>query len=369
MAGRLREKVTVAGRVSGRRHSRGLEAGELRQDVLTGQWVVIATGRALRPHDFLAERGRPSKLPKFKDECPFCRLDMFPQEPDVLTLPAGRDEWEVHIFPNKYPAFSPCEEFRMWEAGPYHAMEAVGYHEVLATRWHNAIDAYLTPRQLALQLEALVLRFRQLREKPSVNYIQIIKNHGVKAGASLEHPHHQILTVPVLPVDVQALLDGAERYYLQHKADVFSTLLAWELEEGKRIVYENDHFVALCPFASRVPFEVMVVPRDPLPYFEDSDPTVRQALAETLQNVLSRLYVGLHNPPYNYYLHSAPCDTTGFICDMSAFPHFRWHVTIMPRLNVWGGFELGTGLPITTALPEESAAYLREVRVDALRLE
>jgi UDPglucose--hexose-1-phosphate uridylyltransferase len=344
------------------------EAGELRQDLITGQWVVVATGRALRPHDFLAERGRPVPLVKFKDECPFCRLDLFPQEPDVLTLPPGSDEWEVHIFPNKYPAFSSREEFRAWQVGPYRAMESVGYHEVLATRWHNEVDAYLTPRQLSVQLEALLLRYRQLREKPSVNYIQIIKNHGLKAGASLEHPHHQILTVPVLPADVQALLTGAERYFTQHGAEAFSVMLEWELRERERIVYENDHFVALCPFASRAPFEVMITPREPTPYFENSDPAMRLALAEALHDVLGRLFVGLHDPPYNYYIQSAPCDTTGFVCDINQFAHFRWHVSIVPRLNVWGGFELGTGLPITTALPEESAAYLREVRLDTLRL-
>lgn len=343
------------------------EAGELRQNLIDGGWVVVATGRSRRPRDFLAERGHPRRPPKFRDECPFCRPDLFPQEPDVLLLPDDPEEWEVHIFPNKYPAFSPREEFRVWQTGPYRAMEAVGYHEVLATRWHNEIDAYLTVRQMALQLEAIALRYRQLRERPSVNYIQIIKNHGMKAGASLEHPHHQLFTVPVLPVEVQQRLHAAERYFARHRRGPFAAMLEYELGEAERVVFENEHCVVFCPFASRVPFEVWILPRRQQPYFEDISPAEREALAEALHEVLARLYVGLHDPPYNYYLQSAPCDETGFVCDRGLFSHFCWHVEVLPRLSVWGGFELGTGLEITTALPEESAAFLRDMRLDELR--
>lgn len=338
-----------------------LSVGELRQDLITGKWVVMATGRAKRPDNFATERKKPVALPKYQDKCPFCDLANYPQAPDVLRLPDDPDTWQVHIFGNKYPAFSPKDEFRNWNEGPYRAMEAVGYHEVLATRWHNQVEPLMSPRDLALSLEALVLRYRQLRSKPSVNYIQIINNHGAAAGGSLEHPHHQIITVPVLPDDVLDLFRGAEAYAQQHNEDVFTAILRFERERGTRIVYENDAFIAFCPYASRVPFETWIMPREHEPFFENSTPQQREYLAQALKQVLGRLYEGLHDPPYNYYILSAPCDETGFVCNIESFKHFRWHVQVTPRLNTWGGFELGTGLEINTSLPEESAKFLRSI--------
>lgn len=333
------------------------EAGEIRQDLVTGKWVVVASGRAKRPGDFNKDRAKPKARPKYKEGCPFCQLDKFPQKADVLRLPDDPDEWQLHIFPNKYPAFLPKDDYRSWSQGPYRAIESVGYHEVLATRWHHQTDALLTGPELALQLEALVMRYRQLREKPSVSYIQIIKNHGEASGASLEHPHHQILTVPVLPRDVYDILQGAGRYMEQHNQEPYQVMLDFEMGDKKRVVQDNEHFVAFCPYASRVPFEVWVLPKKHDPYFENIGPKERESLAEMLHDVLARLYKGLNDPPYNYYVLSAPCDETGFACDEKEFSHFRWHVQILPRLNVWGGFEMGTGLEIAAAVPEDSAAF------------
>jgi len=342
------------------------DVGEIRQDLVTGKWVVMATGRANKPSDFSKERKKPKKLAKVVKDCPFCDLDKFKQEPDVLRLPDDPDEWELHVFGNKYPAFDPTEEFRTWQRGPYRAIESVGYHELLATRYHNEVDALLTYRQMALQLEALVLRYRQLKEKPSVSYIQIIKNHGEEAGASLAHPHHQIFTVPVLPSDVKDLLQGAQSYRAKNDEEVFVVMVDYELKEKTRVVCENEKFVAFCPYASRAMFEVWVMPKEPNPYFENLSPGDRDELAEIMVKVFGSLYVGLNDPPYNYYILSAPCDDTGMAGAGENYQDWRWHIQILPRLSKWGGFELGTGLEITTALPEESAAFLREQSIDVL---
>src|SRR5581483_6281217 len=183
--------------------------GEIRHDITTDKWVVIAKARADRPYEYASvEAAEP--LPRFKKDCPLCDLDRFPQAPDVLRLPDDPDRWQVHIFANKYPAFSPKDDFRNWKVGPYRVMEAVGYHELLATRWHDTTDAQATQAQLSLQLEALLLRYRQLKAEPAVSYIQVIKNYGKNAGASLAHPHHQIFTTPMLPNDIHDKLHGGE---------------------------------------------------------------------------------------------------------------------------------------------------------------
>lgn len=340
--------------------------GEMRQDLITGKWVVVAIERSGKPSDFTSRRKKPRRLAKFKNDCPFCRLDKWRQRPDVLRLPDDPEEWEVHIFGNKYPAFYPCDDWRSWQAGPYRAIESVGYHEILATRYHNEADAFLTQRQMSLQIEALELRYRQLKEKPSVSYIQIIKNSGEEAGASLEHPHNQIFTVPTIPSDVHDMLTGAERYRQQYNENVFQTIIDWERKERVRVIEENDGFVLFCPYASRVAYEMWIVPKKPNPYFENIGPKERDQLADLMRSAFVRLYVGLNDPPYNYYILSAPCDDTGFVSDRKIYKNFRWHVQILPRLSKWGGFEIGTGLEITTVKPEEAAEYLRQQPLDEL---
>jgi len=343
-------------------------SGELRQNLVTGKWVVLAPGRGKRPSDFRAAKQQTPKShrKKYAADCPFCNAGDFPQEPDILRLPDDPETWQVHVFANKYPAFKESREFKAWQVGPYRALAAAGYHELLATRWHNQHEATQSEQLFAMNIEGLLLRYRQLKAEPSVNYIQIIKNYGLHGGASLEHPHHQIFTTPVLPDDVHDMLRGAEQYEKQHGRDVFSALLEFERAEGARLVAENEEFVALCPFASRVPFETWIIPRQPLPFFEESSVQTRRRLAQLLQDVIRRLYVGLNDPSYNYVIHSAPCDETGFVCDRSVFQHYRWHVQMFPRLSTWGGFEFGTGLEINTMLPEEAAEYLRTVDTSAV---
>ena len=341
-------------------------AGEMREELITGKWVAVATERSQKPTDFINTRKKPSRLAKFKENCPFCRLDKYPQEPDVIRLPDDREDWEVHIFGNKYPVLRPGDDFRSWQTGPYRAIESVGYHEILATMNHDETDAYLTNRQMALQIEALELRYRQLREKPSVSYIQIIKNSGEDAGASLEHPHNQIFTVPVIPNDVHDILVGAEKYRQQHGENVFQAMIDWERREGTRVIGENNDFILFCPYASRVAYEMWIVPKKHDPYFENMPPAERNSLAEMMRTALAKLYVGLNDPPYNYYVLSAPCDDAGFVSDRKIYKNFRWHVQILPRLSKWGVFEMGTGLEISTVLPEDAAVYLREQKIDQL---
>ena len=336
--------------------------GEIRQNIIDNTWVVMASGRAKRPDEFKEKKiNTITNLPKYKDNCVFCNLGKYPQEPDTLRLPNDPDKWQVHIFPNKYPAFRPKKEFKAWQKGPYRTIEAIGYHEVVAPKHHNQFEHAMTEQELALELEAITLRYRELKTQPSVNYIQVIKNHGASAGASIEHPHHQIFTTPTLPNDVALGLNNAELYYKQYGTDPFTAMVAYEQESQERIVYENEYMLAFCPYASKSPFEIWLMPKEPEPYFEHTTPEKRLHIAKAMKEVLRRLYKGLNNPPYNYYIHSAPCDDTGFVCNLATFKHYRWHIEIQPRLSILAGFELGTGMEINTALPEESAEFLRNI--------
>lgn len=340
------------------------EGGELRQDLITGKWVIVAPGRAKRPHKANANGGKKAPV-KYQDNCPFCNLAAFPQSPDILRLP-DNERWNFHVFENKYPALKPASEYSVWNTGPYRALQAVGYHELLAPRWHNQDEWRLTLPELALELEVLVRRYRQLRTQFSVNYIQIIRNHGPESGASLEHPHHQIFAIPVLPSEVLDMMQGAERWHNAHGSDVFAELVNFELSDRQRLVTENESFVAWCPYASRMNYEIWIMPRKPQPFFEDIGPKERERLAEMLRDILRRMQAVLSDPPFNYVIYSAPCDYTGTVATPEMARRFRWHMVILPRLRTWGGFELGTGLEITDVRPEEAALALREADLDGL---
>jgi len=324
---------------------------ELRQDLVTGDWVVIATGRSKRPEEFaikerIVEKEDPSK------KCFFCYPEETGQEKDVLIYENG-DDWSLRVFPNKYPAFyQNGDKIDHTEEGPYFKMDGVGFHELVVTRDHKKAIPLLDKMHVAEILDAYQDRYINLMNKKGVNYIDIFHNHGKEAGASVAHPHSQIAAIPVISPYVKGELDGAEEYWVTNKECVYCTMANWEVENKKRIVYENDEFVAFCPFSSRAAFEVWVMPKKHKPYFERISDDEKLACAEVLQKAMEKIHKALKDPPFNFYLHTAPCDGKDY-------PHFHWHIEILPHTSTWAGFELSTGIEVSTIEPEVAAEYLR----------
>ncbi len=323
---------------------------ELRQDIVTGDWVVIATGRAKRPDEFAKLRRAPS------DDAndPFENPEESEQEKDVLIYRREDGDWSLRVFPNKYPAFSPKRAAHELSEGPYFALAGVGYHEIVVTRDPKRSPALLDVWQVAEVLDAYQDRYLALMNKKNVNYIQIFHNHGKEAGASIAHPHSQILAIPVISPYIDLELSGAELYYRSNKHKVYEVMTEYESESVRRVIFENDHCVAFCPFASRAAFEVWVVGKRANPYFERITDEEKFAIAEALQKALFAIYRGINDPPYNFYIHTAPCDG-------KEYPHYQWHIEILPKPPTpWAGFELSTGIEISTIQPEVAAEYLRE---------
>lgn len=336
------------------------QAGQLRQDPLTGKWVIVAPGRAKRPDG--AKKAEPPRqaAPKYLSNCPFCNLADFPQSPDIFRLPDSAARWQVHLFENKYPALLPRDSVKAWSEGMYQKVDAAGFHDLLATRWHNQEESKVPVKFLALELEALVLRYRQLMQQPIVNYIQIIRNHGESSGASVAHPHHQIFTTPILPNDVRDMLAGAEKYQAEHHREIFADIIDLEESSGARLVCANEDFLAFCPFAPQAAFEVWIVPRRASPYFSHVSPAERTGLAEIMRQVLARLDLVLGDPPFNYIIYSAPTGNAPYGGSLPSYNHFRWHIQVRPRIDRLGGFELATGLEIVSVAPEQAARQLRQ---------
>ncbi len=332
-------------------NTKNIPASELRQDIVSGDWVVIATGRAKRPDDFA--NFRRIQDDKGTEGCLFEDPVATGQEKDVLIYHKSDGDWTLRVFPNKYPAFSRGRAVKNLSEGPYFAMSGIGYHEIVVTRDHYRQLAMMETLEIAEVLDAYQDRYLDLMNKKSVNYIAIFHNHGKEAGASIPHPHSQLTAVPVVAPYIQLELDGAERYYRSNKHCVFCVMAEYESQEQKRVVFENDEFVAFCPFASRAAFEVWVMPKKHNPYFERITDEQKIKLAEVFGKALNSIYKALNDPPYNFYIHSSPCDGKDY-------SHYHWHIEILPHTSTWAGFELDTGIEISTIQPEIAAEFLRK---------
>jgi len=334
---------------------------ELRFDLASKDWVVIATGRSKRPEMFKKEKRIKETLPMAK--CPFCNIET--QDPPVDVFVMGKrvdfkvrnkvpKSWTAISIPNKYPAFLPSSELNSRvEGNIYETVNAVGFHEVLVTRNHQKQIPQFSLNQVKEVFDLYQSRYLDLMKKNFVHYVSIFHNHGVEAGASLSHPHSQIVTTPLIDVDLANALSRSKKYLAKNKKCVYCVMEAWEKKTKKRIVFENEEFLAICPFASKSAFEVIVTPKKHRSYFEKITEKEKWALSEAFLAVMKKLYKGLADPPYNFYLHTAPCDG-------NKYDHYHWHWTILPKTSTWAGFEIGTRMEISTIEPERAAAYLRK---------
>ncbi|TSD02364.1 MAG: Galactose-1-phosphate uridylyltransferase [Parcubacteria group bacterium Athens0714_25] len=327
------------------------DASELRQDLVTGDWVVIATGRAKRPEDFSKNI---RQIPEDDlNKCLFCDPEKTGQEKDVLIYRQDDGEWTLRVFPNKYPAFSHSCVPKSLSEGPYFSMTGFGYHEVLVTRDHRRHMALLSEMEIAEVFDAYQDRYLSLMKEKNVNYISIFHNHGKEAGASIAHPHSQLMAIPAISPYVKSELDGAENYFRSNGNFVYGIMAEHESQEKTRVVFENDRFIAFCPFSSRAAFEVWVMPKYQQPYFERTNNEDKLKLAEVFKKAMQGIYEALKDPAYNFYIHTAPCDGRDY-------PSYRWHIEILPHTANWAGFELETGIEISTIQPEVAAEYIRK---------
>jgi len=327
---------------------------ELRMDMVGGDWVVIATGRARRPEAFKQEKRIAEK--GSKKDCPFCNLSK--KEKPSLIFNNGKRmasaPWTTIVVPNKYPAFLPYPELNEKTEGKLHKrMNAVGFHEIVVTKDHKKQLAQFSKDQVKEVIDVYQQRYLDLMDKKFVNHISIFHNHGQEAGASIAHPHSQIITTPLIDIDLQAALDRSKNFYQKEGECIYCRMNRWEKNIKTRIVFENKNFLVVCPFASRTAFETIVSPKKHSAYFEKLRETEKRDLAEAFSRALNKIYKGLRDPAYNFYLHTAPSDGKNH-------DYYHWHWTILPKTAIPAGFELGTGIEISTIEPEKAAQYLRK---------
>ncbi|MBU1671546.1 MAG: DUF4921 family protein [Actinobacteria bacterium] len=326
---------------------------ELRQDIVTGQWVVVAAERARRPTDFT----RPPR-PEAEDRatCPFCPGNELMTPLETLAVrPTGSEPntpgWSVRVVPNKFPVFE--------SGGPpvsgtalFPRRNAEGIHEVIIhSPDHDASLATLEPDQVELILRVYRQRYRAHRENPSIRYLHFIINHGRESGASREHSHSQLFGVPLVPPLVHQELAGASWHQTSRGECVFCRITSEEMDGVRRVVLRTKKYVVIAPFASRLPFELWVLPREHQESFDMVDDEQLEDLAHVMKDVLGRYREGFDDPPYNAYLHTSPCDGT-------EYPYYHWHFELIPKLTTPGGFEMGTSMWINVTTPEDASDFL-----------
>ena len=327
---------------------------ELRQNIATKEWVIIATERAKRPEEFVQPpRPLTEDRPPWEADCPFCpgneELDL-----EVMRIPE-HGPWQLRAVRNKYPALQREGERQRTFKGIHRQISGVGYHEVLVeSPSHNTCHALESAAEVSLMLEAFRIRGREIAQDTRIEQIIWFKNHGEHAGTSLAHPHTQLIGLPIVPYHIRARAEEARRYFDDAGRCAFCHMLADELKDGHRLVARSKHFVAFVPYAALSPFHIWILPRRHESNFLNASARDLADLGELLRQVLRKLYVGLKDPDFNYVIRSAPLRDPG-----SEYLH--WYVTIVPRVTQSAGFELGSGMFINVALPESSAAFLRAV--------
>ncbi len=328
-----------------------IQSSELRQDLVSGDWIVIAPGRANRSGKF---KNILSRKPALLKGCVFENVETASLKKPILTYKDGK-EWSLQIIENKFPAFTHhdvCSVFK--KTGPYTVTDGVGHHDLVVTRDHHKDFPSLHKERANQVFEAFRDRYLTLLEDPCLAYISIFHNWGPSAGASVYHPHYQIISIPVVPPDIQHSLEGSRRFFKKQKACVHCAMIAWELRTKKRVIFQNEGAVAVAPFFSRAPFEVRVFPKPHLPYFENSYDHQIEYVVEALQESLRRVKRNLNDPDYNFFIHTAP------LIERSRYINYHWHVEVIPKLSIFAGFELSTGLEINPVDPDLAAAILRK---------
>ncbi len=324
-------------------------ANEFRQDPLTGDWVIISPGRDKRP-------GAHGKMAFPERECPFDDPQKTGQEKPVAIYSHGKkvetpEDWTVQVLPNKFPALTPGQCGPVMEQGFHSVAAGVGTHDLVITRDHNKHFANFTDQEMAEVIMAYRDRYRDLTEDLCNKYVLIMHNHGVLAGASIFHNHSQIISLPIIPPQLTRMFSRCDDYFKKTGKRLASELLDEELAENKRIVCQNNTFVAYCPFAGRSQYQVRISRRESQPNFGLlADDEILQ-LASVVREVFARLDKALENPDYSFYIHTAPDNEQDAALD--------WHFEIMPRFSPAAGLEFGTGVFVNTVDPDDAAEKLR----------
>lgn len=328
---------------------------EIRENRLTGEWVIIAPERAKRGGNLVSVTPR-TEVPPYDAGCPFCRGNEAQTEIERLRIDGDDGQWALRSLVNKFSVLSQTGEVAQegFAAPGEVRVNAVGLHEVLVeSPIHNVTMAVGGVAHVQRILRAYRHRFMAFYADPRVRHVIVFKNHGADAGASQQHSHSQIVGLPIIPGQIVDRLHSARRFFEESGQCLSCTIVAQERAQASRIIAENDDFVAFIPYAALSPYHLWIFPKTHGACFSEQPVGTLPALAEVLHTVLGKVHGLLANPAFNLVVRSLGPQEKDV-------PHFHWYLSIVPRVVKSAGFELGTGMYINSSLPETNAQALRE---------
>jgi UDPglucose--hexose-1-phosphate uridylyltransferase len=328
---------------------------ELRRDPIGGRWVIVDTDHPHKIEDYEYE---PQVYKG--GTCPFCygNESMTPPEIEAIRdahTQANTSGWQVRVVPNKFPALQIEGDIDRRGIGMYDMSNGVGAHEILIeTPYHQKDISDLLNHEVENFLSMYCRRALDLAKDKRFKYIMVFKNFGASAGASLEHPHTQIIALPMIPKNAAEEIHGAQNFFEYRERCIFCDIIRQETQENERLVLENKHFLAFCPFVSRFPFEIWIIPKKHNAFFCYMQPDEIPSLAQILRDLITKLKKLFPDVSYNYIFHSSPINGDGVM------EGYHWHIEFMPKLTRTAGFEWGSGFYLVATPPELAAKYLRD---------
>ncbi len=329
---------------------------ELRRDPIVARWVIVDNDQPFKPEDYQHEQ----YLPK-GGVCPFCYGNEALTPPEIdsvrqLHTSANTPGWQVRVVPNKFPALHVEGELDRKGMGIYDLSNGIGAHEVLIeTPYHHKDIPDLLPEEIENFVMMYCRRMADLERDKRFKYIMLFRNYGFAAGASLEHPHTQLIALPMVPKNVMEELKGAQSYFEYRERCLFCDMIRQEAQEKERVIIENKYFIVFCPFVSRFPFEIWILPKKHHGQFCQMSHEESVSFSLVLKETITKIKKIFVNLSYNFILHSGPINGD------SASESYHWHLEFMPKLTRVAGFEWGTGFYLVPTPPELAASYLKAV--------
>ncbi|MFQ5455545.1 MAG: galactose-1-phosphate uridylyltransferase [Nitrospirota bacterium] len=328
---------------------------EFRQNIATKEWVVIAPERAKRPEDLVKKTEEKKELPDRVDKCPFC-IGNESMTPTPNFTVSNNGQWRTRVVPNKFSALQPVLSPNRKKTGEFLKAEGYGIAEVvIETPKHNKSIAAMEIDEVIDVVITYKNRYMEISKNEKIDLITIFRNHGVKAGTSLEHPHSQIIATPITPPNIRQQVSQARLSYDTFGTCIYCDMIKEEIAQKDRVVIESEYFLVYEPFASRSPFETRIIPKRHKSSFGNISDEEIENFSRVLRIILRKIYKGLNDPDYNYIIRSAPVEE-------SNVKYYHWYVVIIPKITIPAGFEIGTGIFINVIPPENCTKYLKEVK-------
>ena len=323
--------------------------------------VIIAENRLHRPDNFTAL----ATVTGGEEICPFDRGSEHLTPDTIFSIHNEKGEWQTRVIPNLYNALSVEEPKATERIGFFERQNGMGAHEVLIeTPEHDKRFGSFSAKEFGYYLQTVTARITDLEKDGRLEYVQVFKNSGAKAGASLVHPHSQIIATPFIPRRFHEELLNQKAYFKEHGRSLLEDILQEEIRLNERIIYENRSVILLAPYASFYPFEVWIVPKDHVSSLADLNESRREDLASAMRVIFGRMDVELGDFPFNMAFYERPfrCEHDPDMVMEGIEEYFRFHIRVMPRIYQLAGYEVSTGIHINPVPPELAASRLKGVR-------